>query len=519
MAGENDPLSGPVIRTEDAAPLQGQTVPYATGLGGKFTAAAFGSVGASLAARLMPGDADTQLVSHDDAVAQLKAAGPKFDSSVIPKDGIYQSGLDAIKKQQTIVNNASDAANRASGVGGVGQFVAGLAGGADDPLFLALGPLGKIGEGAGLAVRAAAGVAEGGAVMGGYTEAQKHLGTAPGDRDITSYDVLRQTGIGMVFGGAVKAAFGQRPMDLGTTAKLEGSDIVAKKLGISVDEVVSPTGAVGKYQVEPGTAKEVMGADFDVSTLKDPAVNERVAQKVLDKLQEHFPDDIEAQAIGYNAGPGRARAWIKAGRNDAILPTDTQKYLAHLRDIRDQNPVVAAASLPPEVRTAAMTTAVAQVAADSEVDVDPVIKNGLAEKSQDDAQKAAALGYQEIAPESKDGLAPPLAEATPKPGSAIVNERLSSNMLAKVNEAAKVPVKEVTADGENPEHAEITKQAADAQAIAEHAHAMAFGEPEEGKPSAFKTIMAEHEEDAAKNDELSKAVDAAVRCGVLKGAE
>ena len=519
MSSAGDPLSGPIIRTPEEAPLQGQTVPYATGLLGRFTSAAAGSLGASEIAQNFPGGADNQLLDHDTAVAQMKAAGPKFDASVIPKGGMYQSGLDAVMKQQTLVNNANDAAQRSGAATGVGGFVASLAGGATDPLFLALGPLGKIGEGASLAARGVAGAAEGGAVMGGYTEAQKHLGTAPGDRDITSYDVLRQTALGMVVGAPVKMAFGARPLDLGTAAKLEGSDAAAKQQNIPINEVVSPTGAVGKYQVEPDTARQFMGKDFDVSTLKDPAVNEHIAQKVLDDLQRRFPDDQEAQAIGYNAGPGRAEAWIKAGRNDSVLPTETQKYLGHLRAIRDENPVAAAASLPPEVRTAAMTTAVAQMAEDSEVNVDPVIKNGLAEKASDDAQKATDLGYQEIQPESKDGPIPPLAEATPEPGSAAVNERLSADMLARVNEAAAVPKPEATAEGENPELAEVNKQAADAKAIAEHAHEMAFGAPAEGKPSGFDTIMKDHEDDAAKDEELSKGVDAAVRCATLKGTE
>lgn len=536
-----DPLSGPVIRTSAPAPLQGQPTGYGTGLLGAFTAGATSSLGVSLVARSVPGDANNQFLSHDDAAKQFTDAG--LDPAVIPKAGIYQSGLNAIKEQQTIVNNATDAAQRSSGAGGVGQFVAALAGGFTDPLFLGLGPLGKIGgtaleavgvaKGASLVARVATGTAEGGAVIGGYTVAQRKLGTAPGDPDITSYTILRQTGVGMAFGGAVKGAFGTRPLDTNTVAALERSENVAKKLNISVDDVVSPTGAVGKHQVEPATAKAIMGAGFDVSTLHDPVVNKEVAQKILEANNKAFPGDEEAQVIAYNAGPGRTREWINAGRNDAVLSTETQKYVEHYREIRDENPVAQAAALPKEVQDSAMKIAVAQMSQDSDVNVQPIIENGLKEAEQEPLEpfttnpaKIANEHEAEMSQIAADATrfverrltprpeAPPpsLLDALPKPGSANVNERLSAEMLDQVNAKAAA-----AKPAESSELTDLKAQVADAIKYAANAHVMAFGEPVEGASNALKDVLAKSDEDGKQDDELAKGVDAAVRCGAMKG--
>ena len=538
---QDDPLSGTITRTPDAAPLQGQTVPYATGVLGSFTAAAASSMGASLAARAWPGGADNQFVNREDAAKQMKDEG--LDPSVLPKDGIYQSGLDAIKEQQTIVNNAQDAAQR-SNVGGVVQFAAGLAGGFTDPLFLGLGPLGRVASEAkvGLAGRAAIGAAEGGTVMGGYTEAEKQFGTAPGDRDITSYEVLRQTGFGMVFGGAANAAFGARPLTTDKVAMLERSAAAAKKADISVNDVVSPAGAIGVHQIMPDTARMVMGKDFDVKTLHDPVVNKEVAQKILDHNDKLFPNDMEAQAIAYNAGPGRAQEWIKAGRNDAVLPAETQQYLSRLRADRDQNPLAEAAALPPEVKSAALTTAVAQTAADSVVNVDPILKSGEGWRSIGPEGKDVTYnrpppepgvpseplptsgdGWRSISPEGKDvtyNPPPPLADAVPKPGSATINERLSMDMLERINAApeAKPPV---VAGEEDPDMAEIKAHVLSATQEAEHAEQMAHGIPAEGEAehTGLKTALDETKEDSQREGELHKAIEAAVNCSMLRGTE
>lgn len=94
----------------------------------------------------------------------------------------------------------------------------------------------------------------------------------------------------------------------------------------SGDNAISPKGAVGRYQIEPGTARQY---GFDPSKLTDPAYNETVARTVLGDLSRRFHGDTEAVLVAYNAGPGRAFRFIRDGRDTSELPTETQNYLIH----------------------------------------------------------------------------------------------------------------------------------------------------------------------------------------------
>lgn len=542
-------LGLPVIRTADPAPLEGQDVPTGQGAYANFRANMETTLGYGLASRFIRGhpdegpDAEEPItLSHDEASKQMQAQG--YDSKILPQGDVTQKVVNSLMMQQSDIAKNQDLARRAH-LGGVTAFVTGLAGGGSDPLFLGLGPLGKVAEegavgvralvsgvelsqatrGAGLVSRTLTGAAEGAGVMGGYTEAQKLYGTAPGDRDITSYDLLRQMGYGAALGGGVKATFGQR-LTLDKTAQLERSAAAAPGQGVTEANVVSLKGAIGRYQIMPDTARQYMGKDFDVQTLHDPKVNEQVAQKILDDLNEKFPNDAEAQAVAYNAGPGRAAEWLKAGRDDTKLPAETQGYLKRLRGLNGEpvpaapanengvpepvtprtyeNPVEEAANLPAEVKSNAAMTSVAQAMEDDEGNVAPVIKAGLT------------------------GTTAGLEDAIPKPGSAIINDRLNTQMLDRINQAQQTAPKAAAASatGENPELAALRKQATDAMAEAEHAHQMAFGE--NGKP--FKEVMDAHIEEHAsglepddraihESPDLAKAVDAAVRCSVVKGVE
>jgi Large polyvalent protein associated domain 38/Transglycosylase SLT domain len=101
---------------------------------------------------------------------------------------------------------------------------------------------------------------------------------------------------------------------------------LVRKLEGSADDAVSPTGAIGRYQIEPATARDY---GFDPSRLTDPAYNEKAAQSILNDLSRKFDGDLPAMLVAYNAGPSRARAWIAAGRDVGMLPLETQKYLEH----------------------------------------------------------------------------------------------------------------------------------------------------------------------------------------------
>lgn len=102
-----------------------------------------------------------------------------------------------------------------------------------------------------------------------------------------------------------------------------------KTLEGSGDQAISPKGAIGRYQIMPGTARQYMGQNFDLSTLHDPAVNEKVARVVLSDLSRRFNGDTEAVLVAYNAGPSRAFHFINDGRDTSQLPRETQNYLTH----------------------------------------------------------------------------------------------------------------------------------------------------------------------------------------------
>lgn len=87
---------------------------------------------------------------------------------------------------------------------------------------------------------------------------------------------------------------------------------------------VSPAGAIGRYQIMPGTAKYY---GLDPTRLNEPAYNEMAARAVLKDLNEKFDGNLVDILVAYNAGPGRAKSWIKGGRKRDDLPLETQRYL------------------------------------------------------------------------------------------------------------------------------------------------------------------------------------------------
>ncbi len=79
--------------------------------------------------------------------------------------------------------------------------------------------------------------------------------------------------------------------------------------------VVSPAGALGLMQVMPETARMMarqLGKSFDRARLtSDPAYNAALGTAYLRELVEEFGPSIALIAAGYNAGPGRPRAWVQ----------------------------------------------------------------------------------------------------------------------------------------------------------------------------------------------------------------
>lgn len=113
---------------------------------------------------------------------------------------------------------------------------------------------------------------------------------------------------------------------------------------------VSPKGAQGTHQVMPATSAD---PGFGVRPAQDnsPAEIARVGKdywrtmiggKSANSTLTWEAGDLEAAAVAYNAGPGVANKWIAAGRDDSILPTETQDYkrkiVAGLDDWRAPTP-------------------------------------------------------------------------------------------------------------------------------------------------------------------------------------
>lgn len=77
----------------------------------------------------------------------------------------------------------------------------------------------------------------------------------------------------------------------------------------------SPADARGLMQLLPSTAKmmaEQVGLPFQAAALTtDPAYNARLGSAYLAQLVEEFGPAVALVASGYNAGPGRPRAWIE----------------------------------------------------------------------------------------------------------------------------------------------------------------------------------------------------------------
>jgi len=102
----------------------------------------------------------------------------------------------------------------------------------------------------------------------------------------------------------------------------------------SGDQAVSPAGAIGRYQIMPGTARQY---GYDPGRLTDPAYNEQAARAVLRDLVRRYHGNVDEVLAAYNAGPGRANRFRDAGDNAATLPGETQGYLSRAHAMTGYN--------------------------------------------------------------------------------------------------------------------------------------------------------------------------------------
>ncbi len=113
----------------------------------------------------------------------------------------------------------------------------------------------------------------------------------------------------------------------------------------------SPVGAQGLMQLMPKTAKSVaakLGIEYDQDKLlQDWRYNARLGSTYLSWLQDEFGKSPVLVAAGYNAGPSRSRAWIKAFGDPRDDTTDVVDWIEHIPYRETRNYVMRVAeSLP-----------------------------------------------------------------------------------------------------------------------------------------------------------------------------
>lgn len=499
-----------VVRREDQ-PLPIESLPVSTsqGVSAAAESSLLSTLGASVVTKTIANSPYLGNMQHGDVRGTTPVTKQKaqqfmkdngYDPAVLPDRDMTVGELAGIANQQSIIKRDQETMQDAR-LSGFTRNTSQLAGGLADPLFLLGGPI--LGEtlaagtkGLPLISRAFAGAGEGALLGATYDVGLKHFGTAPGDADIDTYQMAHDALWGSLLGAGTHAVFGpkagpaevkQGPQDmLARVASLERTDAAAKHLSIPVDDVISPAGAVGKYQVTPIAAEDV---GMKGANLKDPAVNKEVAQKYLDRLAHQFGNDPEAIAIAYNAGPSRAAEWIKAGRNDAVLPKETQDYVNRLR--KQQGP-----------STQAMEDQARKSVVEAANDSEPFRTNPfkLADEHDDEMRAIETQAMQEAF----------------KPNTLFHNDPdildLKRRMGFEEAEPAK-PTSQTASPVVPPEVEDMHVQ--EAQRIAERA----------GETEQFEAEMQRHEQAAATeqaglaDSEYKKGVESALRCGIVKGLE
>ena len=101
---------------------------------------------------------------------------------------------------------------------------------------------------------------------------------------------------------------------------------------------VSAKGATGLMQVMPSTANEIAselgdanfpadGTDAEKQAyLKSPEVSQRYGAHFFNKMMNKYGGDKEAALIAYNGGSARADEWLRAGRDDSVIPKESADY-------------------------------------------------------------------------------------------------------------------------------------------------------------------------------------------------
>lgn len=107
----------------------------------------------------------------------------------------------------------------------------------------------------------------------------------------------------------------------------------------SGSKAVSPKGAIGIFQIMPATARQY---GFDPKRLTDDDYNEQAARAILTDLHKKAGGDPASILVGYNAGPGRIKAFQKSNYDPQSVPPETRNYLQRALDFVGQSIVPSA---------------------------------------------------------------------------------------------------------------------------------------------------------------------------------
>ena len=89
----------------------------------------------------------------------------------------------------------------------------------------------------------------------------------------------------------------------------------------------SKAGVIGPMQVTPALGQHY-GANE--TALRDPNLNLELGRRIVSDYSQQYGGDPDAVGIAYNAGPAVADIWPQTGRNNKVLPDETQNYLDKL---------------------------------------------------------------------------------------------------------------------------------------------------------------------------------------------
>lgn len=515
----------PVMNGGINAPLEGDDVSAMGGFRALVGNAEEKTLGQTFINKMMGEMQGGAVISQADAVANLKAQN--YDTTGIPAEGITEGALLARMNRASYLRQTQDDASRAHSMGSTAQFVANMVGGLGDPLNAVIAPAGALGVGArlGLGARLAVGAAEGTIYSGATDTALNHMNM--GDPDINAHQMMRDLMFGAGVGAILHSSFGPRPVaspgggpvTLDMIDKLgERSDIAAKALGTTADNVVSPKGAVGRFQIMPDTARQYGATDAQIKAglLRDPTFNRNLAQKILDDLNKRYPNDPEAVAIAYNAGPGTANRFIRSGRDYSILPKETMGYVQRIN------------GMPRDARINAAQTVYSQMDHDSVPDAKPVIDTSVSDTYKTNPNKIQDehdLMVSQIHTEAYQA-------AMPKTDSIFTEGDEVKSNLAKIddsfNQSQKFSHLQEPLDQAFPANDQgplPSKPAVDPELAQLHAADVAdakkfgttLGPEEEGKEPTLFEPPEPYKIDGLTPDEHRSAVEAAVRCGMLRG--